>query len=84
MIRVQLTFFILLLPIKNPPRGAGQKCKRPHEAAFCEKRGARRPHVRILHEKQHRRTIRNDRQRPGITILDSRHLVLAMPFQIAD
>lgn len=40
----------LLVPIKNPPRGAGQKCQRPHEAAFGEKWAHEAPTARILHE----------------------------------
>ncbi len=44
MIRVQLTFFIFAFANKNPPRRAGQKCKRPHEAAFCEKWAHEAPH----------------------------------------
>jgi hypothetical protein len=72
MTRVQLTFFILLLPIKNPPRWAGQKCKRPHEAAFCEKAGRtkaplRESYRKTAHAEQHMTTAGIS----GITILGS-------------
>lgn len=76
MIRVRLTFFILLLPIKNPPRWAGQKCKRPLEAAFCAKRGRTNAPRENPTQKQRLGPVQAGQESPGITILDSTFRVI--------